>query len=270
MAAFAECGHTLPTMWDPQQYLKFSQERARPFFDLLNQVKRESVRNAADLGCGPGELTHVLAQRWSGPAARFIGVDNSPEMLEKARLLTIAGRLTFELGDITTWKSDVPLDLIVSNAALHWVPDHARLLPALADMLAPGGTIAVQMPSRFQTPAQQAIDETIRRPRWAALEGVGLRPDCVKPIAWYVERLQDLDFEVNAWETTYIHVLSGADPVLEWLKGTALRPLLNCLDAEEKDEFLTELGGRLRAAYPSARECTLFPFPRIFFVATRP
>jgi trans-aconitate 2-methyltransferase len=256
-------------MWDPQQYLKFSQERARPFFDLLSQVKRESVRNGVDLGCGPGELTHLLAERWSRPAARFVGVDNSPEMLEKARVLTILGRLTFELGDIATWKSDVPLDLIVSNAALHWVPDHARLLLELADMLAPDGTIAVQMPSRFQTPAQQAIDETVRQPRWSVLQDVGLRPDCVKPIAWYVERLHDLAFEVNAWETTYVHVLSGADPVLEWLKGTALRPLLVRLDAEAKDEFLRELGGRLRIAYPPAGEHTLFPFPRIFFVATR-
>jgi trans-aconitate 2-methyltransferase len=256
-------------MWDPQQYLKFSQERARPFFDLLSQVKRESVRHAVDLGCGPGELTHVLAERQSWPAAHFIGVDNSPEMLEKARLLTIVGRLTFQLGEIATWKGSVPLDLIVSNAALHWVPDHARLLSALADLLAPGGTIAVQMPSRFQTPAQQAIDETVRQPRWAALEGVGLRPDCVKPIAWYVERLHDLAFEVNAWETTYVHVLSGTDPVLEWLKGTALRPLLNRLDNAAKDEFLAELSGRLRLAYPVAGDHTLFPFPRIFFVATR-
>jgi trans-aconitate 2-methyltransferase len=256
-------------MWDPQQYLKFSEERARPFFDLLSQVKRERVRHAVDLGCGPGELTHVLAERRNWPAANFIGVDNSPEMLEKARLLTIVGRLTFELGDIATWKSDVPLDLIVSNAALHWVPDHARLLPALAEMLAPGGTIAVQMPSRFQTPAQKAIDETVRQPRWAALKGLGLQPDCVMPIAWYVERLHDLAFEVNAWETIYIHVLSGADPVLEWLKGTALRPLLNRLDAEAKDRFLAELAGRLRAAYPASGAYTLFPFPRIFFVATK-
>jgi trans-aconitate 2-methyltransferase len=152
---------------------------------------------------------------------------------------------------------------------LHWVRDHDTLLIRLAGMLAASGTLAVQMPDRFQTPSQLAIDEVTADPRWASsLAGVGLSRESVKPLEWYVRRLLGLGFQVNAWQTTYVHVLSGDNPVLEWLKGTGIHQLLDRLGAQ-KDEFLLALGDRLRTDYPAEGGVTLFPFPRLFFVATR-
>jgi trans-aconitate 2-methyltransferase len=255
-------------MWDAAQYLQFSQERERPFADLMARVRREQAGAIADLGCGTGHLTRTLVERW--PGATVTGVDSSPQMLEKAGPLAIPGRLDFVLGDIACWSSDRPLDLIVSNAALHWVADHAGLLARLAGMLAAGGTLAVQMPNRFQTPSQLAIEETVADPRWSTrLTGVGLHRESVKPLLWYVRRLHDLGFAVDAWETTYVHVLTGDRPVLEWLKGTGLRPLLERLQPQESEKFQQALASRLAAAYPPDGNVTLFPFPRLFFVATR-
>lgn len=254
-------------MWDAAQYLKFADERSRPFADLLAQVRAEEVKAIADLGCGTGRLTRTLAERW--PAARVVGVDNSPEMLEQAESLAIPGRLDFVHADLAAWRPEGPLDLIVSNAALHWVPDHERLIPRLAGMLSRGGALAVQVPDRFDTPAQAAVERTVADPRWASLlAGAGLTRDSVKPAEWYVRLLLGMGLRVNAWRTTYLHVLVGEGPVLEWLKGTGLRPLLSPL-GEQAGEFLGELGGRLREAYPRDGEVTLFPFPRLFFVAAR-
>jgi trans-aconitate 2-methyltransferase len=178
--------------------------------------------------------------------------------------------LEFVQADLQSWSPAEPLDLLVSNAALQWVPEHAALLGRLAGLLAPGGTLAVQMPYHFQNPAHLAIEETKADLRWRdALQGVGLHQQSVMPVAWYVERLHDLGFTVDAWQTTYIHVLTGENPVLEWFKGSALRPLLPALTADEQAEFLRELGERFRSAYPSSRGVTLLPFPRLFFVATR-
>jgi trans-aconitate 2-methyltransferase len=255
-------------MWNPNEYLKFAGERARPFFDLLAQVAKPDAATIADLGCGPGTLTRTLIDRW--PTARVIGVDNSREMLERAQQYAIPDRLEFVEVDIGQWSPDAPLDLIVSNAALQWLGDHEALLARIAAMLKPGGMLAVQIPSRFNAPSQQAIDATSADPRWASrLAGIGLHRDCVMPIAWYVDRLHDLGFTVNAWETTYIHVLSGDDPVLQWMRGTALRPLLSRLEPHEIPEFEKQLAARFAAAYPSRNGKTLFPFPRLFFVASR-
>ena len=255
-------------MWNARDYLKFSAERARPFADLISQVRTEQAATIADLGCGPGTMTRRLADRW--PSARVVGVDNSPGMLEQAMVLAIPGRLRFVQADIADWHPSEPVDLLLSNAALQWVGDHERLLIRLSGMLTPAGTLAVQMPSRFETPMQAAIEETAADPRWAScLAGVGLHRESVKPMAWYVHRLHDLDFTVNAWETTYCHVLAGENPVLEWLKGTALRPLMERLGQEE-GEFLQALGSRLKSAYPARGNLTLLSMPRLFFVATRP
>jgi trans-aconitate 2-methyltransferase len=256
-------------MWDPQQYLQFADERSRPFFDLLAHVPCQQPKSIADLGCGAGNLTEKLSERW--PQARVTGIDNSPEMLTKAKRLAIPGRLEFAQAAIENWTPAEPIDLLLSNAALHWVSDHAALLVRLAGMLTPNGMLAVQMPARFNTPSQTAIEETAADPRWAAtLQGVGLHRESVRPLTWYMDRLHDLGFAVNAWETTYVHVLTGPDPVLEWTKGTALRPLLKRLEPSAATEFLRELAGRFRAAYPPRGDVTLFPFPRLFFVATRP
>ncbi|HEV3304009.1 MAG TPA: methyltransferase domain-containing protein [Planctomycetaceae bacterium] len=255
--------------WDAEQYNKFAAERARPFADLMAQVERDSkkTRYVVDLGCGPGKLTRQLAERW--PAARVVGVDNSAEMLAKAQSLAIAGRVEFVQADVAAWSPAQPVDFLLSNAALHWLADHETLLRRLAGWLEPGGTLAVQMPNRFDGPVQQAIDATAADPRWAAqLRGVGLHRGSVQPVDWYVRLLQDLGFVVNAWETTYIHVLTGEDPVLEWFQGTGLRPLLVRLNNAAVDQFRSQLAARLRALYPPQNGTTLFPMPRLLFVAT--
>ena len=254
--------------WDPAQYSLFANERARPFFDLLARLTWERVQSVADLGCGSGELTTALAERW--PGATVIGVDSSPEMLRHAQEAAVPGRVEFVQADIAAWRSPRPLDLIFSNAALQWLPDHERLLADLVGMLAPAGALSVQMPHYFETPAHRVIAEVVARPRWRPrLGGVGLQRGAVQPLAWYVERLLRLGLTVDAWETTYVHVLRGDNPALEWTKGTALRPLLARLEGAERDEFLRDVGTELRAAYPPREGATLFPFPRLFFVATR-
>jgi trans-aconitate 2-methyltransferase len=255
-------------MWDAGQYLKFAGERSRPFFDLVSQVRLDRAGCIADLGCGPGHLTRTLCDRW--PEARITGVDNSAEMLKQAAAVVIPGRLEFLEADIAEWRSDRPLDLIVSNAALHWISDHGSLLARLVGMLSPTGTLAVQMPHRFESPSQAAIEETAADPRWsAALAGVGLHRESVMPVEWYARRLHELGMRVNAWETTYVHVLKGENPVVEWFKGSALRPLLARLNPDEQTEFLADLGVRLRVSYPAKDGVTLFTFPRLFFVAER-
>jgi len=255
-------------MWDAQQYLKYTDERSRPFTDLLARVPPTNVRFIADLGCGPGHLTRTLCQRW--PAARVVGVDNSPEMLEQAQSQTLAGRLDFVQADIRSWTPDQPVDLLVSNAAFQWMDDHAALLARLVTLLSPEGILAVQMPYHFEDASHLVIEETKTAPRWRdALQGIGLHQHSVKPLVWYVERLHELGLAVDAWQTTYIHVLSGDNPVLEWFKGTALRPLLKALEPSARAEFLSEVGQLLQAAYPSKGGVTLLPFPRLFFVATR-
>jgi len=255
-------------MWDAGEYLRFADERGRPFADLLAQVTPVAARRIADLGCGTGSLTRTLAERW--PAARVVGVDRAPEMLARAAPLGVPGRLEFVQADLADWSPGEPVDLLVSNAALQWVADHDALLGRLAAMLAPGGTLAVQMPNRSQTPSHAAVEETAADPRWAgSLRGVGLHRESVLPIARYVHRLHELGCRVNAWETTYLHVLRGENPVLGWLKGTALRPLLGRLVPADADAFLGALGRRLQAAYPARGDVTLFPMPRLFFVACK-
>jgi trans-aconitate 2-methyltransferase len=254
--------------WDPNQYARFARERSRPFFDLLARVEAPQVTAAVDLGCGAGELTRVLAERW--PPARITGVDSSREMLAKAQPLALPGRLRFEQADLAAWRATEPLDLVLSNAALHWVPGHETLLAALAGLLAPGGTLAVQMPNNFDLPSHRLLARLTASPRWqAAVGGLGLPRGAVRPLPWYVHRLREAGFRVDAWETTYVHVLRGDDAVLEWMKGTALRPILGRLSPADEDELLQELGDGLRAAYPAEGGDTLFPFPRIFFVAVR-
>ncbi|HTU26486.1 MAG TPA: methyltransferase domain-containing protein [Pirellulales bacterium] len=254
--------------WDAEQYLKFSDERGRPAADLLAQVPTTEPRLVVDLGCGTGRLAKALAERW--PEARVIGVDNSPEMLAEARRQKIAGRLEFFKADFAEWSWGEPVDLVVSNAALHWAGQHERLLAKIVAMLAPAGSLAVQMPNNLRAPSHEAIFAVAAEPLFAAkLAGLGLHRESVRPLAWYAELLGDLGLAVNAWETTYLHVLSGENPVLEWLRGTALRPLLSVLDKQEAIEFQRQLAERLREAYPSRAGVTLFPMSRIFFVATR-
>lgn len=257
------------SIWDPAQYRRFGDERSRPFFDLVSRVPDANVRAAADLGCGPGNLTATLATRW--PDATVWGVDRSPDMLAAAATLPADPRLRFVAGDIATWEPPRPLDRIVSNAALHWVPDHAAVLPRLAGLLAPGGVLAVQMPNNLAEPAHRLLGELVREPPWAEAVGAWRERYFVQTAAWYAETLHAIGLaHVDVWETIYCHLLPGDDAVLEWMKGTALRPVLSRVPAERHEELLTTYRDRLRPAYPRRSYGTLLPFRRLFFVARKP
>jgi trans-aconitate 2-methyltransferase len=251
--------------WDPQQYARYSDERSRPFFDLTGRITSRQPSYVVDLGCGSGELTASLADRW--PGARVDGVDSSPSMLEKAA--PFADRVRFSRGDIAAWSPDAPVDVLVSNAALQWVDGHLQLLPRLVEFLAPEGVLAFQVPGNFEFPSHTLLRDLRQSPRWKALLGENsVRLGSHDP-ADYLDVLAGAGCEVDAWETTYLHILQGPDAVLEWVKGTALRPVLSLLDDEQAAEFLGEYGAALRREYPQHDYGTVFPFRRIFVIARK-
>jgi trans-aconitate 2-methyltransferase len=252
------------TTWDPEQYDRFADERGRPFFDLTGRI-RTDPRTVVDLGCGPGSLTASLADRW--PSARIVGVDNDTNMLTASDKHQQAN-LSFEYGDIASWTPATPVDVIVTNAALQWVPRHLALLPRLVESLNPGGALALQVPGNFDDPHHLAIREVLARPQWQArLGAVPERSLSSYPALVYQSALSRLGCEVDAWETSYVHVLQGSNPVVEWVKGTALRPILSSLSPEDGEEFCSELSELLAASYGTHPWGTPFPFKRIFAVA---
>jgi trans-aconitate 2-methyltransferase len=253
--------------WDPDQYRRYADERSRPFLELVGRVGAEQAGRVVDLGCGDGALTATLAARW--PGALVEGVDRSPEMIARAEPRTIPGRLRFACGDVRDWRPDAPVDVLVSNATLQWVPEHARLLDSWVDALAAGGWLAFQVPGNDRAPSHAILDELRAAPRWRdGLAGAAPGPRVLEP-GEYLARLADLGCAVDVWETTYQHVLPGADPVLEWVKGTALRPVLSALAGDDRDAFLADYAARLREAYPARPFGTIMPFRRIFVVARR-
>jgi trans-aconitate 2-methyltransferase len=253
--------------WDPGQYERFATERSRPFVDLLAQVDLPAAREIADLGCGTGSLTAELLQRW--PAAHVLGVDNSPEMLSKARSREIPGRLEFVLADLRDFEPDEPLDIVVSNAALQWVPGHLQLLARLATLLSPGGYLALQVPGNFGEPTHRLLAELLASPRWStALPQALASPASHEPEA-YLSVLLDAGLVASAWETTYVHLLHGENAVLEWIKGAALRPVLGALPPEDHETLLYEYGALLRDAYPATTHGTVLPFRRVFALGRR-
>jgi trans-aconitate 2-methyltransferase len=276
-------------MWDAAQYLRYGDERARPFLDLIARVGAVAPSSVVDLGCGPGNLTALLAQRW--PGAEVSGVDNSPEMIEAAR--AAAPGLRFETGDVRDWRPGRAPDVITCNAVLQWVPDHHDLVVSWADALAPGGWLAFQLPGNFSSPTYSLAAELAASPRWRALlKGAELNRQAGEP-GDYVRLLARPGFQVDAWETTYQHILAppggttprtprsvpdeeanisgapGKDAVLEWTKGTMLRPILAVLGEGQAADFLAEYGERLRTAYPAEPFGTVFPFRRVFAVVHR-
>jgi trans-aconitate 2-methyltransferase len=254
-------------MWDATQYLRFGGERARPFSDLLARVGPDKPGFVIDMGCGPGNLTAWLAERW--PSASVLGVDSSPEMIEAAREHDAPG-LSFMRDDVRYWKPQAMPDVIVSNAVLQWVPEHRELLAEWAGWLCAGGWLGIQVPGNFEQPSHAIMRELAGSPRWSALlRDVNLTRQSADP-ADYAELLARAGCEVDAWETTYLHILHGDNPVLEWIKGTGLRPVLDVLDDEQAADFLAEYGERLRVAYPPRPFGTVFPFRRVFAVAHRP
>jgi trans-aconitate 2-methyltransferase len=258
-------------MWDAQQYLRFGGERARPFFDLIAQIGATGPGYVADLGCGPGNLTQVLARRW--PDAEVVGVDNSAEMITAAAADAGTGagggRLAFVLDDVRGWRPARSPDVLVCNAVLQWVPDHHGLLLRWADLLAPGGWLAFQVPGNFDQPHQAIIRELAGSARWRdLLAGAELNRQAGDPEE-YAELLARPGYDVDAWETSYVHILPGENPVLDWAKGTTLRPVLAALDAEQAAAFLLEYAELVRQAYKPRPFGTLFPFRRVFTVLHR-
>lgn len=254
-------------MWDPAQYLRFGDERSRPFFDLVAQIQADQPGLVVDLGCGPGQLTAALAHRWRG--ARVHGIDSDPAMISAACRRAIPGRLSFSAGDLTDWRPGQPVDVIVSNAVLQWVPGHEDLLPAWVDALAPRGWLAFQVPGNFDQPSHVILRELIGSARWRPLlAGVALNRSIADP-ADYVDLLAAAGCTVDAWETTYLHLLPGDNPVVEWYKGSGLRPVLAALDAEQGEAFIAEYGARLADAYPRRPHGTVLPFRRVFAVARK-
>ncbi|MCF6522246.1 methyltransferase domain-containing protein [Streptomyces sp. JJ36] len=262
--------------WSPDQYLRYEELRARPLRDLLAAlppVPGAPAPRIADLGCGPGNSTALLARRW--PAARITGYDNSPEMLERARRSTGpqqgGGRVGFAHADLGDWRPprDERFGLILANAVLHWVPEHPAHLGSWLGPLAPRGVLAFQVPGNFRAPSHTLLAELCAAPRWRDRLGGLVRPEPVLSPAGYTDLLEGCGCEVDAWETTYHQLLPGPDPVLEWVRGTALRPVLDRLadDDEARDAFLEEYRRALATAYPPGPHGTRFPFRRVFVVA---
>ena len=254
--------------WDPKQYERFRDERARPFFDLLGRVPDGPVWRVADLGCGTGELTRTLLERW--PQATVWGVDSSQEMLARAAEAPASPRLHFVRADLAVWEPEAPLDSIVSNAALQWLPDHGALLGRLAGLLSPEGALAVQIPYHDRREGVfHELDELVLEPPWRErLRSAARRPSIETP-AFYAERLLGLGLEIEMWETVYHHRMESASGIVEWVKGTALRPLLAALTPPEQAEFLDALRARVARLHPSGPHGIFFLFRRLFFVARR-
>lgn len=256
--------------WNPSTYLRFAGERARPFADLMARIRSDEPRTVVDLGCGTGSLTAELARRW--PHARVVGVDSSAEMLAEAAAHADPGRVEFVQGDVSTWEPGGAIDVVVSNAVLHWIPGHDRLLTRWAAALSPGGELAMQVPGNFRAPSHALLAELCAGPRWAdRLAEVAPRRDAVLSPAGYFDVLSAAGLVPDVWETTYLHVLTGDDPVLTWVRSTVLRPVLARLDDGEAAEFTALYASALREAYPPRADgTTLLPFRRIFAVAARP
>lgn len=254
--------------WDPKQYLAFAEPRLRPAIDLLNRVDASLAghgepRRAVDLGCGPGNVTKLLRARW--PDAELTGIDSSAAML--ARAAKDVPDVTWRRADIARFAPDAPVDLIFSNAALHWLGDHAKLFPQLIEGLAPGGLLAVQMPRNHGAASHTGMVAAAKAGPWANKLKPLLRPAPVAEPHVYYDLLRPHFATLDIWETEYLHVLDGPDPVVEWTKGTALKPLLDALSGAERKGFLTDYSHRMREAYPMRADGrTLFPFRRLFMI----
>ncbi|MFC5996894.1 trans-aconitate 2-methyltransferase [Pseudonocardia hispaniensis] len=251
------------TSWDPELYLRFDDHRARPFFDLLARIGATAPRRVVDLGCGPGQLTTVLSRRW--PAATVEALDSSPEMVEAARGRGVAA----ELGDVRQWLPAADTDVVVTNAVLQWVPGHTALLHRWLTALPAGAWFGMQVPGNHRSPSHTLARELTEEPRWRGAVALGEEDPVAEPVE-YAQLFAGAGAEVDVWETTYTHRLTGADPVLAWICATVLRPVRDALDDAGWAAFRAELAPRLRTAYPmQADGTTWFPFRRIFAVARR-
>jgi trans-aconitate 2-methyltransferase len=277
LSAASDSGGTSHAVtWSARQYVQFEDERTRPVRDLLAALPAIDARSVIDLGCGPGNSTEMLAARFAGAAVS--GFDSSADMIAAARQRL--PRVRFELADVERWAYErdagsggygaALFDVILANAVLHWVPDHAKLFPALAAKLAPGGALAIQMPDNLDEPAHRLMREIAADGPWAAklTAAAAARPPMPTADRYY-EILSEAGCRVDIWRTTYYHALSGgAGAVVEWFKGSGLRPFLAPLGDQEREEFLTRYRSAVAGAYPVNPDGgVLLPFPRLFIVA---
>lgn len=252
--------------WDPAIYLKYQGERTRPAADLLAHIPNEAPEHVVDLGCGPGNSTALLAARW--PEAALLGVDSDSAMLARSR--TSGLKATWQEADIATWVPETPPDVIYSNAALHWLDHHETLLPRLMNLLGDNGTLAIQMPRNHAAPSHTLLAEVAHAGPWAKVLAPVLREAPVADPETCFRWLAPHAHRIEIWETTYLMRLSGADPVLSWVRGTVLRPVLEALSERHEAAFEAAYAERLRTAYPREPDgSTLFPFKRLFITARR-
>jgi trans-aconitate 2-methyltransferase len=253
-------------MWDPAKYLLFDDHRARPFDELILRIRAQAPRRVVDLGCGPGNLTETLIKRW--PTATIEAFDSSPEMVAAAR----ERGLSASVADVVDWHPAPDTDVAVCNAVLQWVPEHPALLTRWAAELPSGAWLAMQVPGNFSAPSHACVRALAASDDWRSrLDGV-LRPeDAVLDPLGYAELLASAGCAVDAWETTYLQRLTGQDAILEWITGTALRPVRAALSDAEWQAFRADLAPRLRGFYPPRADgSTWFPFRRVFVIAQTP
>jgi len=251
--------------WSARQYLKFEDERTRPPRDLLAQVPLDDPRRVADLGCGPGNSTELLIERF--PNAEVIGVDSSPDMLRQAR--ERLPRCTFVEGDLSTWMPEQGTDLLFGNAVFHWVPDHPRVLARLLQSLSPGGVLAVQMPDNTNEPALMLMEKVAASGPWAAAIAQAQRNDLPQPEDYY-DLLRPLCRHIDIWHTHYNHIIEDHAGVVEWFKGSGLRPFLAPLDSGLRETFTAKYTDEIRLAYPVRSDGkVMLKFPRLFILAVR-
>lgn len=254
------------TSWNPAVYHRYADERSRPFFELVGRIRHDAPSVVVDLGCGTGVQTATLAERW--PSARITGIDSSPDMVSN-RPADLPAGMSVVQGDIAEFDA-TGIDVVISNAALQWVPQHRELIPAWAGQLNSGGTLAWQVPGNFDAPSHVLMRQLADSDEWSPLlAGVLRGGDSVDTAAQYATALQKIGLAVDAWETSYVHVLPGEDPVLKWVTGTGLRPVLDALDDAQRSKFIEQYSALLREAYPSTASGTLFPFRRIFVVGQK-
>jgi trans-aconitate 2-methyltransferase len=252
--------------WDPAQYALYPDERGRPFHELVARIGATAPRRVVDLGCGTGALTRFLLERW--PDARVEGIDSSAEMINEG---PAGAGVQLRVADIAAWAPSPDTDVVVSNAALQWVPGHADLLRRWAGQLPSGAWLAWQVPGNFANPSHRLMREMADSARWERrLEGVLRHEDAVLEPDRYARLLLAAGLSADVWESTYQHVLVGPDPVFEWVRGTGLRPVLAALGPADAARFERDYAAALRAAYPSVDGVTLFPFRRIFAVGAKP
>jgi trans-aconitate 2-methyltransferase len=255
-------------IWDPNLYLKYANERTRPAADLIAQIRLENPARIVDLGCGPGNSTELLRHRW--PQAAISGVDNSPEMLAQAK--TKHPDWQWVMGDIEAWKPEPAVDLIFSNAALHWVPGHATLFRSLIGAVAADGALAAQMPNNFHSPTHTVMQDVAANgdPRWSKALATA-RTFTVQPPAFYYDVLRKHASRVDIWETEYQHVMDGPKAIFDWIRGTGMRPYLERLADDEQRRLFEQmcLEGFQEAYPPDVQGKVLFPFRRLFIVAYR-